>query len=100
MVSKQVLRNILRCKKNDPRLYDTRNALRLCDSLDGKRCHMNMEWGNGTLRVSTRKLTDDNIAYAFEVMGDWAADYLRQQYVDEPQDPRILQLESRLRETA
>lgn len=98
VVDKQTLRNILRCEKRDNRLYDTRNALRLCDGLDGNRCHMNMEWGNGTLRVHTDKLTDDNIAYAFEVLGDWAADYLRQQYVDVPEDPRIVQLESRRKE--
>jgi hypothetical protein len=100
VVDKQTLRNVLRCGKKDNRLYDTRNALRLCDGLDGKRCHMNMEWGSGTLRVPTSKLTDDNVAYAFEVLGPWAADYLRKQYVDTPQDPRILRLESELERTA
>lgn len=100
VVDKQTLRRILSCGKRDPRLYDTRNALRLCDGLDTKRCHMNMEWGNGTLRIQTANLTDDNIAYAFEVLKAWAPDYLRREYVDTPPDPRILKLESRHREVA
>jgi hypothetical protein len=100
VVDKQTLRRIFGCGKKDPRLYDTRNALRLCDSLDGNRCHMNMEWGNGRVRVSTWKLTSDNIAYAFETLKDWAGDYLRAQYDDSTPDPRILQLESRDKEPA
>lgn len=94
VVDKQTLRKYIPgCSKKDPRLYDTRNALRLCDSLDGARCHMNMEWGNGRVRVPTAKLTNDNIAYAREILGPYAIDYLRAQYDDSAADPRILELE-------
>lgn len=99
VVDKQTLRKVFGCGKKDNRLYDTRNSLRLCDGLDSKRCHMNMEWGNGRVRVSTRKLTDLNIAYAFEVLKDYAVDYLRREYDDGEPDPRILELESRPKES-
>lgn len=99
VVDKQALRRVLGCAKGDPQLYDTRNALRLCDGLDGKRCHMNMEWGGvSRIKVPTKKLKDDNIVYAFEVLKAWAADYLRGEYDDVDADPRILRLESELRE--
>lgn len=102
VVDKQTLRAKFGCGKRDPRLYDTRNALRLCDDVDGLRCHMNMEWGNGRLRVKTCKLTADNIAYAFEVLGTYAYDYLRNEYDDSVPDWRIeawkSELESRDKE--
>lgn len=86
VVDKAILRN--RCGLRGNALYDTRNALRLCEGLDGKRCHLNFE--NRGVRLSTRRLTDDNIEYAFEVLGAYAYDYLRQEYDDvtDP-DPRL-----------
>jgi hypothetical protein len=45
--------------------WDTRNALRLCTD-----CHMAFEWaGPGKVAVPVAKLTDDNICYAWEVLG-------------------------------
>lgn len=68
-------------------LYDTRNAMRLCEDLDGPRCHMQFE--NRRITISTKKLTDDNIEYAFEELGAYAYDYLRQEYDDTDPDPRL-----------
>jgi hypothetical protein len=94
VVDKQALRRKLGCSKRDDRLYDTRNALRLCDGLHGPRCHMNMEWGGvGRTKVPTKRLLDQNIHYAFEVLGPYAADYLRHEYDDTDPDPRILELQ-------
>lgn len=70
-------------------LYDTRNAMRLCDSLDGERCHMNFEWGNGRLKIATVKLSGENLDYAFEKLGAYAYDYLRREYDDSVPDPRL-----------
>ena len=75
--------------------YDTRNALRLCAGLDTERCHMRFENGGvAAVTIPTSNLLDENIAYAFEVLGLWAADYLRREYDDTARDPRILKLES------
>lgn len=68
-------------------LYDTRNSLRLCEGLDTKRCHLNFE--NRRVKVTTKMLTDDNIEYAFEVLGFKAIDYLRREYDDSAGDERI-----------
>jgi hypothetical protein len=43
--------------------------------------------------VKTVELTDDNIEYAFEKLGAYAADYLRRDYDDEERDPRIVERE-------
>jgi hypothetical protein len=91
VVDKQTLRNRCGIPKKDKRLYDTRNALRLCAGLDGDQCHMQFE--NERIEIPTSKLTDDNIRYAFEKLGVWAADYLRQEYDDSTPDPRIFELE-------
>lgn len=75
-------------------LYDTRNALRLCEGLDGNRCHLNFE--NRGVVVKTIMLRDSNVEYAWEIMGPAAIDYLRREYDDvEDPDPRIAELESR-----
>lgn len=87
VVDKQTLKN--RCGLSGRDLYDTRNSMRLCNNLDGKRCHMNFEWGNGSLKIATQKLSDENIEYAFEKLGTYAADYLRREYDDSDPDPRI-----------
>ena len=60
-------------------IFDPRNALRLCDDLErGRRCHLNFEYAG--LEVALSALTDENIAFAVEVLGDYAVDYLRGQY--------------------
>lgn len=89
VVDKQVLKN--RCGLKGNALYDTRNALRLCEDLDGMRCHFQFE--NRRLAIRTRWLTDDNIKYALEVLEEYAYDYLRAEYDDvaDP-DPRIAAL--------
>lgn len=86
VVDKALLTN--RCHLKGKQLYDTRNALRLCEGLDGNRCHMQFE--NRMLVIRTRWLTDDNIEYAFEKLGLYAYDYLRNEYDDvtDP-DPRL-----------
>lgn len=70
-------------------LFDTRNALRLCDDLlagiEG-RCHLQFE--NRRIAVSTLMLKDCNIDYAYEVMGQAAYDYLRREYAV-ADDPRV-----------
>lgn len=46
-------------------LYDTRNALRLCDT-----CHMQFEWGGpGKVQLPLHCLTENNICYLYEVLG-------------------------------
>lgn len=70
--------------------YDTRNALRLCEDMSAGiegRCHLQFE--NRRIQIECRKLRDSNIAYAFEVMGVAALDYLRQEYVGVDYDPRV-----------
>lgn len=89
VVDKRLLED--RCHLKGKQLYDTRNALRLCEGLDGNRCHMQFE--NRRLAIRTRWLTDDNIVYAFEKLGPYAYDYLRAEYDDvtDP-DPRLARL--------
>lgn len=74
-------------------LYDTRNALRLCQQMGGveRRCHFQHE--NRRRVVKTTELTDDNITYAFELLKAHAIDYLRAEYDDTDPDPRIIELE-------
>lgn len=67
-------------------LYDTRNALRICTE-NVTNCHSRHHSRTRTIR--TDELTDDNIAYAFEALGEWAADYLRRKYDDSSVDLRI-----------
>lgn len=85
VVDKRILQD--RCKLRGNALYDTRNAMRLCEGLDGNRCHFNFE--NRVIKIATKILTDQNIEYAFEVLGPYAADYLRAQYDDSEPDARI-----------
>lgn len=77
----------------DHALYDTRGALRLC-KVTGDNCHFRHH--HYIKQVETAKLTDDNIAYAFEVLGLYGADYLRAKYDDSLRDPRILKQELEL----
>lgn len=94
VVDQAELRN--RCGLRGNALYDTRNSLRLCQSLGdaNQRCHFQHE---GRMRVvKTTELLDQNIEYAFEVLGAYALDYLRAQYDDTEPDPRIQERESEL----
>lgn len=93
VIYEQELRRALGLPKRDPGLYDTRGALRLCALMDSN-CHMRHH--HGIAVVKTTKLTDDNVAYAFEVLGLYGADYLRSKYDDTLRDPRILKLELEL----
>jgi hypothetical protein len=90
VVYEQEIRRRLGVKKKDPKLYDTRNALRLCDERGGN-CHARYHFDHSL--VPTARLTDENIAYAFELLGLYGADYLRDKYDDSAADPRILKLE-------
>jgi hypothetical protein len=69
-------------KRRGAPIFDPRNALRLCDDIErNRRCHLNFEYAG--LPVALTALTDDNIAFAFEVLGDFAPDYLRERYTGE-----------------
>lgn len=71
------------------RQYDTRNALRLCQTFaDAARCHFSHE--NRLRIVKTSELLDANIEYAFEVLKVYAYDFLRQEYDDSEPDERIV----------
>lgn len=85
VVDKAKLRDRCGLRGND--LYDPRNAMRLCEGLDGNRCHMNFE--NRVVKITTKMLSDQNIEYAFEKLGAYAADYLRAEYDDSDPDFRI-----------
>lgn len=53
-------------------LYDVRNVFPICQD-----CHMN---AHSTRPIPYRKLPPRSIAYAYEVLGDYAGDYLRRKY--------------------
>lgn len=55
------------------RPYDARNALALCSD-----CHERHT--NASVRVPFRKLTAQNVSYAYEVLGPSAGDYLARKY--------------------
>lgn len=61
--------------------WDTRNARAV--TLRNHQLH------HDGFRIRVEDLTDENIAYAFEVMGGAAYDYLRRYYRDNPPDPRL-----------
>jgi hypothetical protein len=64
-------------------LWDTRNALRLCDQ-----CHAAHH--NRTHPVPASALTESNIDYVFEVYGAcYGSDYLRRRYDLRGGHPRI-----------
>ena len=64
--------------------WDVRGALRVCDEIAGN-CHARHH--NRREPIALTKLTDENIAYAFEVLGAGAYDYLRLRYAGD--DPRL-----------
>lgn len=49
------------------RLYDPTNALRLCEGLDTKRCHMQFE--KRQLVIPTADLLDESICFIWEALG-------------------------------
>lgn len=55
------------------KLYDPRNALRLCD-----RCHE--RYTNRVLVIETRQLTDDNICFLWETLNVAGQNYLERHY--------------------
>lgn len=69
-------------------VWDPRDALRVMvkPHLD----HHNRVKGKV---IKTKMLTDDNIAYAAEVLGDYAPTYLRMHYDDSDPDPRLVALD-------
>jgi hypothetical protein len=95
VVDQQTLKN--RCGLSGNALYDTRNALRLCQALGDPDCRCHFQHEHSRRKVKTVELTDDNIEYAFEKLGAYAADYLRRDYDDEERDPRIVERSWRLR---
>lgn len=58
--------------------YDTRNALRVCRMGVGKNCHGRHE--HSVRKIRTSELTQDNIDYAFYLLGAYAFDYLSAHY--------------------
>jgi hypothetical protein len=93
VVDQAILKN--RCGLRGNALYDTRNALRLCQALGDPdcRCHFQHENRVAGCVVKTTDLTDDNLEYAFEMLEGYAPDYLRREYDDSERDPRIERLE-------
>jgi len=71
--------------------WDTRNALRICTEGQDN-CHSRHHWKVRAIR--TVELLDCNVLYAFEILGPYAADWLRRYYDDITPDPRIIQLSS------
>lgn len=60
-------------KKHGLPLFDPRNALRLCES-----CHSRHT--TASQRIPMESLRDENIDYAFEILGAYAYDYLHRYY--------------------
>jgi 5-methylcytosine-specific restriction endonuclease McrA len=70
--------------------WEPRDALRLCTACHGHH-HDGTSW-----RLATAKLRDENLSFAFDALGLYAADYLRRYYDDSTADPRITEHEHRL----
>lgn len=94
VVDKQTLR--VRCGIVGDAAYDTRNALRLCAPFTNNNCHMQFE--NRRIEIRLTSLTDDNIDYAFEVLGAYAYEYLHREYAGE--DARVERKLGELQEAA
>lgn len=61
------------------RVYDPRNALRLCKY--DRRCHMNSEHGGvNKVTIRTSQLTPDNICFLWETLGMAGQNYLERHY--------------------
>lgn len=64
--------------------FDQRNSLRVCE----EPCHG--QHTRGFKRMPLTALTDENLEYAFHILGDYAPYYLRQRYDGE--DERVERL--------
>lgn len=82
VVTEQVLRSRYAIRGRDA--YNTFNVLRVC-----QRCHGRHH--SRFRKIRTTELRDENLAYAFNVMGLYAAQWLRRYYDDKPPDQRIVQ---------
>lgn len=60
------------------RLYDPRNALRLCEGLDTNHCHMEHEKGN--LVIPTEKLPAEVMCFIWETLGVAGQNLLERDY--------------------
>ena len=68
-------------KANGQPLYDPDNALRLCDEYTDNDCHGKHTRGvKRKHRLHLRVLRQENLEYAFRVMGPAAGSYLRRRY--------------------
>lgn len=75
-------------KQNGHPLYVKLNSLRVCDRFSKNRCHG--KHTNGSRKIRLKELTDENLEYAFALLGPKAADYLRRHY--DGNDPRLTAL--------
>lgn len=74
-------------------LFDPDNALRLCDEHNKNDCHGKHTRGvKRKDRLHVRCLRDENLAFAFRLMGPAAGSYLRRRY--RGTDPRLEALEA------
>lgn len=60
------------------KLYDPRNALRLCEGLDGNRCHMRFE--KRMLVIETKLLLPANICFIWETLDVAGQNFLERTY--------------------
>lgn len=60
------------------RLYDPRNAIRLCEGLDGPRCHMQFE--QYKLVIPTEALLSANICFIWETLGVAGHNFLQRKH--------------------
>lgn len=81
------------CRRRRAAEWDPRDALRVC-TFDIVGCHYRHHDGTQTTPLTTSKLLDCNIEFAFEILGVFAVDYLRRHYDDSSPDPRLLALEA------
>lgn len=64
--------------------YDKRNMMALCAD-----CHFNHHHGPYTNMIPLALLSDENVAYAYEVLGSYAFDYLREKYAGDDERVRL-----------
>lgn len=93
VVDKQQLRN---WGVPESQWYDTRLAMRLCEGIDTRHCHMHFEKKKVGFEIPLAKLSDDHIEVAFEVGGIRAYVYLKREYTgdDDRLERKLAELES------
>lgn len=72
--------------------YDTRLAMRLCEGIDTRHCHLHFEKKKVGFEIPLAKLSDDHIEVAFELAGRYfigtaAYEYLKREYAGD--DARV-----------